>query len=266
MRIVPIPCLSDNYAYLVICNETRAAAVVDPSEAEPIVSLVEKILSEKRGGGIKVTQIWATHHHHDHVGGIEEVAKAFNVTDVFGYESDKGRIPAQTRFLTDGETFSLGKLSVQASHIPGHTLGAVAYAVSRPGQDTALFTGDTLFLSGCGRIFEGTPEMMHASLQKLAQFSDETRIYCGHEYTLSNLRFAAHLEPTNANIQRAKELAAAARQEGRPTVPRAIREERLTNPFFRTDSAELRATLGMAEYDDDLAVFTVARRAKDVFK
>src|SRR5262249_30004005 len=155
-----------------------------------------------------------THHHWDHVGGNEEVAKKYGLQDVFGYTTDKGRIAAQSRFLESGEGFTLGKLAVRVEHIPGHTLGAIAYIV-----EDAVFTGDTLFLAGCGRLFEGTPAQMHASLAKLGALPDATRVYCGHEYTESNLRFAAHVEPSNADVARARDRAAATRAKGEPTVP-----------------------------------------------
>lgn len=216
--ITPIPCLKDNYAYLVTCDATKACAIVDPSEATPVLAAL---------CGARPSAIWNTHHHWDHVGGNEELVAKAGVADVYGHASDRGRIAAQTRFLEEGDTFELGRLRVRILHIPGHTTGAVAYVVEGDGDAPAVFTGDTLFVAGCGRLFEGTPEMMFASLAKLAALPDATRVYCGHEYTASNLRFAAHVEPDNEDVRRA------ARAVKIPSVPSTIATERRINPFVR---------------------------------
>src|SRR5438128_2110728 len=147
MRVTPIPCLSDNYAYLLVCPESKEAAIVDASESAPVLRALEG--SGKREEQ-KVVAILSTHHHHDHVGGNEEVAKALGIARIYGYATDKGRIPGQTHFLNEGDTFTIGSLLVRAIHIPGHTLGAVAYVVTREPHDPIVFTGDTLFLAGCG--------------------------------------------------------------------------------------------------------------------
>src|SRR5262245_36788235 len=165
-RVIPVPCLSDNYAYLVVCGETNEAAIVDASEAAPVLAAV-------REHGIDVKAIWSTHHHHDHVGGNEEVARALGVGEISGHASDRGRIPGQTRFLETGDVVSVGKVTARAIHIPGHTLGAVAYFIEG-GEERAVFTGDTMFLAGCGRLFEGTPEQMHTSLGSLVALDERT--------------------------------------------------------------------------------------------
>ncbi len=256
IRVDVIPCLSDNYAYLVECSDTGTMAVVDPSESEPVLA---------RLAGKKPDAIWATHHHPDHVGGNEAVSAAFGGLPILGHASDKGRIPGQTRFLEEGDSFTLGSLAVSVLHIPGHTTGAVAYVVKGP-RNTAVFTGDTLFLAGCGRLFEGTPAMMHASLAKLAALPPETRVFCGHEYTASNLRFAAHLEPSNEEIRRRAEAVRVAREAGQPTVPGTMAEELRTNPFLRVDVPELRATLEIPSDADGATALGVVRKAKDTFK
>jgi hydroxyacylglutathione hydrolase len=258
MRIEPIACLSDNYAYLVVCEQTGETAIVDASEAEP----VSRALSL---GKARPKAIWSTHHHWDHVGGNEELARRYDA-EVFGYVSDKGRLPAQTRFLESGERFSLGRLEVEVHHIPGHTLGAVAYWVKDANGAAAVFTGDTLFIAGCGRLFEGTPAQMHASLSWLAALDPATQVYCGHEYTESNLRFARSLEPSNKDVVIAQERAKASRAEGRPTVPSSIDQERRTNPFLRTASAEIRKAVGVSADADDVTTFAAIRAAKDNFK
>jgi len=218
--ITPIPCLTDNYAYLVTCEKTGKRAIVDPSEAAPVLA-----------ASTKLDAIWNTHHHWDHVGGNEELVTKLGVREVCGHASDRGRIAAQTRFLEEGDAFELGALRVRILHIPGHTTGAIAYVVEGDGAP-AVFTGDTLFIAGCGRLFEGTPEMMFASLAKLAALPDETRVYCGHEYTAANLRFAAHVEPANADV------AAAAKNVKVPSVPSTIAAEKRINPFVRARTVE----------------------------
>ncbi len=250
MTITPIPCLSDNYAYLVTCDRTKKTAIVDPSEAAPVLEAVKR-------AGVKasdVCAIWNTHHHWDHVGGNEELVSALGIGEVCGHASDKGRIAKQTRFLEEGDHFTLGDLAVRILHIPGHTTGAIAYVVDGLAEgetsqsrtrNGAVFTGDTLFVAGCGRLFEGTPEMMFASLAKLASLPDDTRVYCGHEYTKANLAFAAHVEPENADVRRA------AANVHVPSVPSTIAIEKRINPFVRASS---------------VAEFAARRTAKDAFR
>jgi hydroxyacylglutathione hydrolase len=260
MRITPVPCLSDNYAYLVVCEATGLSALVDASEAAPVIDAARAL-------GLGPRDIWSTHHHHDHVGGNEEVVRALSVGDVMGHVSDRGRIPGQTRFLDTGDTFTLGTLEIRTQHIPGHTLGAIAYIVRDPATgETALFTGDTLFCSGCGRLFEGTPAQMHASLQSLTAAGASARVYCGHEYTEANLRFAKHVEPTNGAIDAAMDRARSLRAQGRPTVATRIEDELATNPFLRVRSGAIRRTLGIAADADDATALGAIRRAKDGFR
>jgi hydroxyacylglutathione hydrolase len=264
MRVVPIACLSDNYAYLLVCPETKQAAIVDPSEPGPVLRALEE--NDGRNGDVKVVAVLDTHHHPDHVGGNEAVADALKITRIYAHASDKGRVPRQTELLEEGATFSIGSLSVRVLHIPGHTTGAVAYVATREPHDAVVFTGDTLFVAGCGRMFEGNPPMFHESLSKLAKLDGRTQVYCGHEYTESNLRFAAHVEPSNQAIVRARERAAQLRKDGRPTVPSTIADELGYNPFLRVDSAEIRKTLGIPESASAPDAFHASRKAKDSFK
>ncbi len=264
MRVVPVPCLSDNYAYLLVCPETKEAAIVDPSEPEPVLAALQD--GGRRAGDVKVVAILDTHHHPDHVGGNDAVAKRLGIERIYGHASDRGRIPGQTHFLEEGATFTIGSLLIRVLHIPGHTTGAVAYVVTREPNDAVVFTGDTLFVGGCGRIFEGDPPMMHASLSKLAKLDGRTQVYCGHEYTESNLRFAAHVEPTNGAIAAARARVAAARKEGKPTVPSSMADELSYNPFLRTQSQEIRKTLGIAETASPAEALGAIRKAKDSFK
>jgi hydroxyacylglutathione hydrolase len=256
--IEPIPCLRDNYAWFVRCGATGECVLVDA--CEPAVA-------KKVGRLGAVGAVWSTHHHWDHVGGNIAMADAFPGVGVLGHVSDSARIPGLTVALEDGARFTLGRLSVEVLHVPGHTLGAIAYVV-RGEHEAAVFTGDTLFSAGCGRLFEGTPTMMYTSLSRLAALAPETLVCCGHEYTESNLAFAHHLEPTSATITRRFEEVVALRQAGRPTLPSTIGIERETNPFLRCGSPELRATLGLqAAHDvDDVKVFAAARTLKDGFR
>jgi hydroxyacylglutathione hydrolase len=222
--ITPVPCLKDNYAYLVVCDATRRAVVVDPSEAEPVAKAAA-------AAGLELEAVWNTHHHWDHVGGNE----ALGLREVYAHASDRGRVPGQTRFLEEGQSFTLGKLTVRILHIPGHTTGAIAYVVEGDGDAPAVFTGDTLFIAGCGRLFEGTPAMMFDSLGKLAALDERTRVYCGHEYTRSNLVFAKHTEPNNADV--AAWIERVSKETG-PSVPSRIGDEKRINPFVRAKNVD----------------------------
>ena len=240
LTIDPIPCLQDNYAYLIACPETGDAWLVDPSEPDPPA----RALAARPG--LTLRGILATHHHWDHTAGIEALVARFGgpaAVWVAAHASDRGRVPGQDRFVdapldrwTDSG-LSLGGHALLARHIPGHTTGAVAWQLpARDGEPADVFTGDTLFAAGCGRLFEGTPAQMHASLQALAALPPATRLWFGHEYTAANLRFAATAEPDNGSIG-ARQAALAA-----CTTPTTVAEERATNPFVRAASvAELAA-------------------------
>jgi hydroxyacylglutathione hydrolase len=260
MRIVPIPCLTDNYAYLLVCDETREAAIVDASEAEPI----QRALAEEIH--LTIGAILSTHHHHDHVGANLAIARSLGITRTFGHASDRGRIPGQTEFLEDGDTFRVGHIDVVVKHVPGHTRGAITYVATSPGEPPAAFTGDTLFIAGAGRLFEGDAETMHASLSKIAALDPAMRIYCGHEYTEANLRFAASVEKTNVCIMQAQARAAELRKEGLPTVGTTLADELRHNPFLRASSAEIRASLGISPDAPDAQAWAAVRAAKNVFR
>lgn len=250
MHVEIVSCLEDNYAYVVTGADGRAV-VVDPSESAPVLDAVKRL-------GVTLTAVLNTHHHHDHVGGNEEIAAAFPGIDIYGYVTDKGRIPGQTRAVAHGETITEAGLSFRALHIPGHTLGAVAFVVG-----DAAFTGDTLFLSGCGRLFEGTAEMMHHSLNVvLGTLDGATRVYCGHEYTEKNLRFAASQLPDDAAVAKALDEAVAARAENKPTVPGSLARERAVNPFLRCGDPAVQKATGES---DPVAVFAALRARRNGF-
>ncbi len=258
-EILPVPCLTDNYAYLVVCSSTGEAAVVDPSEGTPVVRAAA-------AAGLRPVAVWNTHHHPDHTGGNEAIAEHFGIEWVSGHASDRGRIAGQTRFLDDGERFALGKLAVRVVHIPGHTRGAVAYVVRDDAGNAVAFTGDTMFHGGCGRLFEGTPADMHSSLQRIVALGDDVLVFPGHEYTVANLRFAASVEPSNAAVATALREALALRNQGKPTVGTTIARERATNPFLRTREPEIRANTGVAEAADDATALGAVREAKNAFR
>ena len=247
LKIEAVPCLRDNYAYLV--SGDGLCAVVDPSEAGPVQAALR---------GLKLTHILNTHHHWDHTGGNEALKRATGAV-VVGPAKDRERIPAIDIGVEEESGWRFGEHEVAILEVPAHTKGAIAFVFGG-----AVFTGDTLFAMGCGRLFEGTPAMMHASLAKLAALPDETEVYCGHEYTLNNARFALTLEPGNRELQARMKAVEAARANGKPTVPSTIALEKRTNPFLRTGSAEIRATLKMQDAGE-VAVFAEIRRRKDAF-
>jgi hydroxyacylglutathione hydrolase len=259
MRVSIIPCLSDNYAYLVEGDEPGVCAVIDPSEAGP----VQKAVEERK---LRVGAILATHHHFDHVGGIGELIGAFPDAVVVGYRGDQTRIEGLTRLVDDGEELRIAGLSLRVRHIPGHTLGAVAYVVEEGGAPAAVFTGDTLFVAGCGRLFEGTPADMHRSLvEVLGALPDGVQVYCGHEYTQGNLRFAAHVEPDNKAVTAAAAHADELRSRGLPTVPSTLGEERRINPFLRVNEPAVRAFASASPGASGAEVLGAIRVAKDSF-
>ncbi len=251
LEIALVPCLSDNYAYLVHSPEDGLCAVVDPSEPGP----VKKALAAR---GLKLTHILNTHHHFDHTGGNILLKEEFGAT-VVGPAKDRERIPGIDVGVDESAPWRFGSHVARVLEIPAHTRAHIAFAF-----DKDVFTGDTLFAMGCGRLFEGTPGMMHASLAKLMALDDSTRVYCGHEYTLNNGRFALTLEGGNADLAARMEDVKARRAAGEPTIPSTIGLEKRTNPFVRTHSPEIRATLGMA-HAGDVDVFAEMRRRKDAF-
>ena len=256
MQVTIVPCLSDNYAYVLLAPESKRAVVVDPSEAEPVLRALDAL-------GVTLGAILATHHHHDHVGGNAALVQRFPGIRVFGHASDRGRIPEQTEFVEHDREITVEGLNFRVLHIPGHTLGAVAYA-----GEGSVFTGDTLFAGGCGRLFEGTPAQMYQSLNvTLAALPDATLVYCGHEYTASNLRFAAHLEPANAAVTEKAKRVAEQRAQNVATVPSTLEQEKATNPFMRCDSPAIVERFSDAVGSDrsPAAILGAVRAAKDKF-
>jgi hydroxyacylglutathione hydrolase len=247
-----IPVLKDNYVYLLHDPQTQATAAVDPSVAPPVLDALAH-------EGWRLTHVLNTHHHNDHTGGNLELKAATHCT-IVGPRADRDRIPGIDIDVGDGDTYKFGTEEARVYDVPGHTRGHIAYwfAGSR-----ALFSGDTLFLMGCGRLFEGTPEQMWRSLSKLKVLPPETRIYCGHEYTQANARFALAVEPQNRDLIARAQRVDAARAEGKSTIPGNMGEELATNPFLRADLPELQAAAGAP--GDPIATFASIRRRKDNF-
>ena len=226
LEIVAVPVLADNYAWLIFDPKTADAAVVDPGEAAPV-------LAAAKARGWHISQVWTTHWHPDHTGGNADM-KAAGAT-ITGPLAERERIPTLDTFVGAGDVVRLGSHTAKVLAVPGHTAGHVAFHFA---DDALVFTGDTLFAMGCGRLFEGTPAQMWTNMQAYAAMPDETKVYGGHEYTQSNARFAAHVEPDNALIADRRAVIDRLRALGQPTLPTTIAEERETNPFMRAGSAE----------------------------
>ena len=225
LEIIGIPVLSDNYVWLVHEAVSGETMVVDPAVALPV-------LAEADARGWKITQIWNTHWHPDHTGGNAEI-KAATGCLITGPVAEAARIPTLDVRVAEGDTVMLGDVAAQVLDVPAHTAGHIAFHFA---EDRAAFVGDTLFAMGCGRLFEGTADQMFANMRKLEALGDDTRIYCAHEYTLSNGRFALSVEPDNAALVERMAAVTAMRERGEPTVPTSIALERATNPFMRAGS------------------------------
>ena len=253
LDILQIPVLSDNYIYLLEDKESHACAVVDPALAGPVLDVLA-------ARGLSLNYILNTHHHGDHVGGNQEL-KAKTGCAIVGPRAEARRIPGIDLALGEGDVFTLGSLEAVVFDVPGHTSGHVAYWFE---SEAALFCGDTLFALGCGRLFEGTPDDMWTSLSSLRALPGETRVYCAHEYTQQNARFALSVDPENAALVARAAAVDALRAKGQPTVPSTIAEERATNPFLRADKPDFYHALAM-DTASPVQVFAETRRRKDSF-
>ncbi len=254
LEVTPARAFRDNYIWLIHAPQhSRSIVIVDPGDARPVIEAIE--LNELTPIGI-----FATHHHPDHVGGVSELVERFNL-EVWGPAGE--HIPCRTHALREGDSVDLSEfqLRFQVIDIPGHTSGHIAYH-----GHGALFCGDTLFSAGCGRLFEGTPTQMTDSLNKLKSLPDDTRVYCGHEYTLANLRFAQCVEPENDALNDYLEASTERRASGVPTLPSTIAMERQVNPFLRCDQPAVRASAEAhagRSLPDEVDVFAIVRAWKD---
>lgn len=257
MQVDRIPVLSDNYIFLLHDRDRNIAAVVDPAQAEPVLQHVRSLQAE-------LTAIFNTHHHNDHVGGNQQLIDRFPQLTVYGGAQDRGRIPGQQVFLRSGDRVEFAGRTAEIFFVPGHTKAHIAYYFppSNPGETGELFCGDTLFAGGCGRLKEGTPAQMLASLEKFRNLPDNTRVWCAHEYTLKNLQFALSVDGDNLELQQRLGEVKEARSRSQPTIPSSIGIEKKTNPFLRWDFPNLQSATNSR---DPVQTFARLRGMKDRF-
>jgi len=253
MYVSPIPCLTDNYAYIINDNVSKTVAVVDPSEASPVIAFLKK-------QNLKLNYILNTHHHYDHIGGNAELKKLYNAK-VIGFVGDKHRIPGIDITLKDNMNWIFGNSSVKTLHIPGHTLGHICFFFE---NEKIAFTGDTLFSLGCGRIFEGDHKLMLKSLNKIKQLPKNTKIYCGHEYSYKNAEFCMMYDNDNIDLKKKFEKIKQLRSNNLPKLPTTLEEELKSNIFLRCNRNDLKVKLNMNN-QEDYKVFRKIRDLKDSF-
>ena len=253
MDIDIISCLSDNYSYLIKDDQTNIVAIIDPSEFD---RCDKKIVQKYK----KLDFILNTHHHFDHVGGNEELKKKYGAK-ILGFEKDKKRIPSIDLLLKDGQEFKIGNLNFKTIFVPGHTSGHIAFYLEK---EKVVFTGDTLFSLGCGRVFEGTCQQMLNSLNKIKNLPEDTKIYCGHEYTKSNLGFCLKFNPNNKYLKDKERVIEEKINDGKPTIPSTIKDETQMNIFLRYDDSDVKDALNL-QNATDLEIFTKLRDLKDNF-
>ncbi|XP_053971699.1 hydroxyacylglutathione hydrolase, mitochondrial isoform X3 [Hylaeus anthracinus] len=254
MKVQILPALQDNYMYLIIDEATQEAAIVDPVDPESVATAVKQ-------NNINLTKVLTTHHHWDHAGGNAKLCKKFNNLEVYGGDD---RIEALTHKVKHDDSFNIGGLKVKCLATPCHTIGHICYYITRDQDTPAVFTGDTLFAGGCGRFFEGTADQMYKALiQILGSLPNETKVYCGHEYTENNLKFGRYVEPENEAICQKIESVRSQREKRCPTVPSTIQDEKLTNPFMRVHE---QSVMNHAKEKDPIQTMAFLRREKDNFK
>jgi hydroxyacylglutathione hydrolase len=257
LQVKRLSALSDNYIFLLHDPQKNIAAVVDPAEPEPVLDCLTEL-------GAELVAIFNTHHHSDHVGANRALMQKFPQLTVYGGAEDRGRIPGQMVYLQQGDRVQFSDRTAEVFFIPGHTRAHIAYyfAPSSSEETGELFCGDTIFAGGCGRLFEGTPAQMVDSIGKLRQLPDNTRVWCAHEYTLGNLKFAVTVDPNNADLQNRYHQVQEQRSRGEATIPSLLGIEKRTNPFLRWDSEALKKSMGLTE---PARVFGKLRGMKDVF-
>lgn len=254
VHVTPIPALGDNYIWLLRQDDSSRAVVVDPGDAAPVIEHIER-------EGLTLENILITHHHHDHTGGLQELVERYR-PHVFGPDNPAiGNIDTP---LSDGDQCSILDRHFEVIATPGHTLDHISFFAA--GIPALLFCGDTLFLAGCGRLFEGSAEQMHTSLSRLAELPDDTLIFAAHEYTLANLRFAKAADPDNPHVDSAIAQCQTLRDQGRPTLPTQLDSERKINPFLRSAEPAVQASAALhGATDSPLATFATLRAWKDRF-
>ncbi|MGB3535580.1 MAG: hydroxyacylglutathione hydrolase [Microcoleaceae cyanobacterium] len=257
MQVERLPVLSDNYIFLLHDSQRQIAAVVDPAVAKPVLQRLQTLEAN-------LVAIFNTHHHSDHVGGNAQLLRQYPDAVVYGGEVDRGRIPGQQVFLQAGDRVKFGERQAEVFFVPGHTRAHIAYYFPPTASETIgdLFCGDTLFAGGCGRLFEGTPQQMVESLNQLRNLPDETRVWCAHEYTLKNLKFALTVDPNNSALKERFQRVEAARRQNQATIPSVLSMEKLTNPFLRWDQPSL---LSAMKSQDPVRTFAKLRGLRDQF-
>ena len=253
MKVIPIPCLTDNYAYIIKNNTSKKVGVVDPSETPPIINFLKR---EK----LKLDYILNTHHHFDHIGGNIELKKIYNAK-IVGFKNDEHRIPGIDITLNDNDEWNFGDSKVKILHIPGHTSGHICFFFEK---EKIAFTGDTLFSLGCGRIFEGNHKQMLESLNKIKALPLDTKIYCGHEYTYKNGEFCMKYDKNNTKLKKKFEIIKKLRSKNLPTIPTSLKDELNSNIFLRCDQNDLKIKLNMKN-QEDFKVFKKVRDLKDSY-
>lgn len=258
LEVHPISAFNDNYIWLIKAPNTQNCWVVDPGDATPVLDYLKK-------ENLTLEGILLTHHHYDHIDGVADLAK--QGVEVVGFAKDAQRLPTLTQAVKQGDRLQILGHSVKVLEVPGHTLGHIVYFIETK-QQPLLFSGDTLFAGGCGRMFEGTPQQMHTSLQKLAVLPAATQVFAAHEYTLSNLKFALLVEPNNAALQQRLTACQQLRTAQQPTLPSTLAAELATNPFLRVTQPEVLATLQARHPSANLTqpaeVFKLLREWKNI--
>lgn len=254
MKVQILPALQDNYMYLIIDEKSKDAAIVDPVDPEAVASAVKE-------NNVNLTKILTTHHHWDHAGGNEKMVKKFENLEVYGGDDRVGALNCKVKH---NDKFNIGSLNVLCLATPCHTSGHICYYVTGEEDTPAVFTGDTLFAGGCGRFFEGTADQMYKALiETLGKLPNETKVYCGHEYTGNNLKFGIHVEPNNEDILQKMKWVCSQREKNMPTVPSTIENEKLTNPFMRVHEQSI---MEHTNEKDPIKTMAYLRREKDNFK
>jgi hydroxyacylglutathione hydrolase len=253
LQVKLVNCLSDNYSYIIFNPISKKAIIIDPAEATPIINSIEKL-------GVKLQYILITHHHADHVGGNDELKRKYKCK-IVGFKNDANRIPGIDIQIDDGEIFNFEDEEIQLNFAPGHTSGHIFYFFKK---NKLAFVGDVVFSMGCGRIFEGTAEQMYNSVMKIKSLPDDTKIYCGHEYTESNLKFCLAYDKNNHDLKKRETEVKNLRQKGLPTIPTTVSDEKKNNIFFRCDEDDVSNNLSLKEATPQ-EVFKKLRELKDNF-
>lgn len=257
-EIIPVPVLSDNYAYLIIDRDTKQTACIDPAEPKKVIEAAKK-------ANVEISLGICTHKHVDHSGGNAELHKLLNV-DIIGSAHEE--TPGVTKKIKNEETFELGSLIIRAFHTPCHTAGHLLYFVTHKNNhncDPVLFTGDTLFIGGCGRFFEGNAQQMLNAMNLIKSLPDNTQIYCGHEYTVSNLKFALSVENSNEDLKAVYNDACKKRDSNQYTIPSSVQQEKKINPFMRVSEKKIKENLNGGDKMDDVEVMNQLRQMKNNF-